>query len=220
MNADWARTGLRSTAVSSEIMFTGLITDIGTVDAVDGGRIRIAASYDAAGIDIGASIACDGCCLTVTQCVAGADGSGSIFSVDVSNESLSLTTLGSWRAGRRVNLERALTVKDELGGHIVTGHVDAIAEIANRSPDGESVRFTIAAPDHLKRFIARKGSIALDGISLTVNEVDDALFGVNLIPHTLAMTTWGEKTSGDTINLEVDLLARYVARITDVEALG
>ena len=201
-------------------MFTGLITDIGTVDAIDGGRIRIAASYDAAGIDIGASIACDGCCLTVTECVAGADGSGSIFSVDVSNESLSLTTLGSWRAGRRVNLERALTVKDELGGHIVTGHVDAIAEIANRSPDGESVRFTIAAPDQLKRFIARKGSIALDGISLTVNEVDDALFGVNLIPHTLAMTTWGEKTAGDTINLEVDLLARYVARITDVEALG
>lgn len=211
---------MRYTAVSSETMFTGLITDIGTVDTVDGGKIRIAASYDAEGIDIGASVACDGCCLTVTECVAGEAGRGSIFSVDVSNESLSLTTLGSWRPGRRVNLERALTVKDELGGHIVTGHVDAIAEIADQTPDGDSIRFTIAAPDHLKRFIARKGSIALDGISLTVNEVDDARFGVNLIPHTLAMTTWGQKSAGDPVNLEVDLLARYVARISDVEALG
>lgn len=199
-------------------MFTGLISDIGRVDAIDGGTFRIACSYDPATIALGASIACDGCCLTVTACHEGPGGSGAVFTVDVSNETLSLTTLGSWTPDRRINLERALTLKDELGGHIVTGHVDTVAEIVGRVADGDSIRFTIEVPGDLKRFIARKGSVALDGISLTVNDVEDARFGVNLIPHTLAETSWGGRSVGDRINLEVDLLARYVARIGDVEA--
>lgn len=199
-------------------MFTGLISDIGRVDAVDGGTFRIACGYDPATIMIGASIACDGCCLTVTACQEGPGGSGALFTVDVSNETLSLTTLGSWIPDRRINLERALTLKDELGGHIVTGHVDTVAEIVGREADGDSIRFMIEVAGDLKRFIARKGSVALDGISLTVNDVEDDRFGVNLIPHTLAETSWGGKSIGDRINLEVDLLARYVARISDVEA--
>lgn len=220
MIAASAPTGSRFIAVVRENMFTGLITDIGRVEAVDGGAFRISSSYRPETIALGASIACDGCCLTVTDRIAGSGGEGCTFSVDVSNETLSATTLGTWGPGRRVNLERALTLKDELGGHIVTGHVDAVAEIVERVPDGESVRFAIAIPDDLKRYIARKGSVALDGISLTVNEVEDARFGINMIPHTLAETSWDEKQVGDKINLEVDLLARYVARISDVEAVG
>jgi riboflavin synthase len=196
-------------------MFTGLITDIGQVHATKGGTIDIACGFELGDDSIGASIACDGCCLTVTKINAGPDHFKSLFSVDVSNETLALTTLDSWVPGRKVNLERSLTPSSELGGHIVTGHIDAVARITERSEDGQSVRFTIEVDDKLKRFIASKGSVALNGVSLTVNEVEDAQFGINLIPRTLEATTWGQLAVGDEINLEVDLLARYVARITE-----
>lgn len=194
-------------------MFTGIITAIGEVQRHDGGRFVIGSSYDAASIALGASIACDGVCLTVTS-VTPAPG-GSAFSVDVSNETLSKTTLGAWTPGRRVNLERALAARDELGGHIVTGHVDGLARILDITPDGVSRRFTFEVSEHLARFIAPKGSVALDGTSLTVNEVMGDRFGVNLIPHTLTATTWERKKPGDQINLEVDLIARYVARLME-----
>ena len=198
-------------------MFTGLISDIGQVEEIDGGRIRLGCGYDPSGIAIGASIACDGCCLTATEVTPGANG-GALFSVDASNETLSRTTLGGWHAGQAVNLERALTLKDELGGHIVTGHVDAIATIVERNSDGDSARFLFECPEDLAHLIASKGSVALDGTSLTVNEVEGRKFGVNIIPHTLEMTTWGGKQPGDRVNLEVDLLARYVARISEAIA--
>ncbi len=194
-------------------MFTGIITAIGRVEAAADGHIRIACPFDAQGIALGASIACDGCCLTATRVEPAGDGS--VFDVDVSNETLARTTLGSWRTGRRVNLERPLRLADELGGHLVQGHVDGMAHIVDSREDGGSVRFILEAPRDLARFIAPKGSVALDGVSLTVNDVEGPRFGVNIIPHTLAVTTWGERRSGDTINLEVDLLARYVARISD-----
>ncbi len=193
-------------------MFTGLITDIGTMLARDQNRFTIASTYAAEGIALGASMCCDGCCLTVNACDA-SDAGGSIFSLDVSNETLSCTTLGAWQAGRQINLERALTPSSELGGHIVTGHVDAVAEIVARDEDGDSMRFKLQVPDQLSGFIAQKGSVALDGVSLTVNDVEGATFGINLIPHTLTETTWSERAIGDGVNLEVDLLARYVARI-------
>lgn len=196
-------------------MFTGLITDVGTVAARDGGKFRIRSRYDAASIAIGASIACAGCCLTATE--IDAVGDNTEFGVDVSNETLSLTTLSSWTPGRRVNLERSLKLGDEMGGHLVTGHVDGLAEIVAREADGESVRFWLEAPNNLARYIATKGSVALDGTSLTVNAVEGRRFGINLIPHSLAVTTWGERATGDRVNLEVDLLARYVARIGDAE---
>ena len=198
-------------------MFTGLITDIGQVHAAKGGNIDIACGYNLGDDAIGASIACDGCCLTVTRTEPGKDGFKSIFSVDVSNETLSHTTLGSWKPGRKINLERSLTPSSELGGHIVTGHVDAAARIVERWEDGESVRLTLEVDERLKRFIASKGSVALNGVSLTVNEVEGNQFGINLIPHTLEATTWGNLAAGDEVNLEVDLLARYVARITQAE---
>ena len=198
-------------------MFTGLITDIGQVQAANGGNIDIACGYELGDDAIGASIACDGCCLTVTKAVAGRDGFKSIFSVTMSNETLAHTTLGSWTAGTKINLERSLTPSSELGGHIVTGHVDAAARIVKRREDGGSVRFTIEVDERLKRFIASKGSVALNGVSLTVNEVEGNQFGINLIPHTLEATTWGNLAVGDEVNLEVDLLARYVARITQAE---
>jgi riboflavin synthase len=198
-------------------MFTGLITDIGQVQAAKGGSIDIACSYDLGDDAIGASIACDGCCLTVTGTEPGPDGFKSIFSVDVSNETREHTTLGSWTPGRKINLERSLTPSSELGGHIVTGHVDSAARIVERRKDGESVRFTIEVDENLRRFIAPKGSVALNGVSLTVNEVEGHQFGINLIPHTLEATNWGDLSVGDEINLEVDLLARYVARITQSE---
>ncbi|MAU51306.1 MAG: riboflavin synthase [Roseovarius sp.] len=193
-------------------MFTGIITDIGRVVSVERRgdmRARIGTGYDTARIDIGASIACDGVCLTVVT--LGPDW----FAVDVSAETLSKTTLGGWTEGRRVNLERALRVGDELGGHIVSGHVDGVAEVIGRREEGGSTRLTFRAPGALARFIAPKGSVALNGTSLTVNEVSGETLGVNLIPHTQSATTWGEVAEGDRVNLEIDTLARYVARLAE-----
>lgn len=194
-------------------MFTGLVTDIGEVIGREGGRFALRTSYVAASIPIGASIACDGCCLTVVT--VRPDGRGAAFTVDVSNETLARTTLDAWQPGRRVNLERALRAGDELGGHIVSGHVDGLARILDIKPDGDSRRFVFEAPSQLARFIAPKGSIALEGTSLTVNEVAGPRFGVNLIPHTLTATTWESKRAGDEVNLEIDPLARYVARLME-----
>lgn len=193
-------------------MFTGIITDLGRVESVTMRgdlRARIATAYDTATIDRGASIACDGVCLTA---VALGDG---WFDVDVSAETVSKTNLDAWAPGRPLNLERALRVGDELGGHIVSGHVDGVAEIVAMEDDGDSTRVTLRAPDHLARFIAPKGSVALNGTSLTVNDVDGALFGINFIPHTKAVTSWGAAAVGDRVNLEIDTLARYVARLQD-----
>jgi riboflavin synthase len=194
-------------------MFTGIITDVGEVVAREGGAFTLRSAYAAASISLGASICHDGCCLTVTRVEA--DGSGSRYTLDVSNETLLRTTLGDWVPGRAVNLERALRAGDELGGHIVTGHVDGVARIAEIRPDGESRRLTLEVPAELARFIAEKGSVALDGTSLTVNEVAGNRFGVNLIPHTLTVTTWGRKKAGDRVNIEIDPLARYVARLIE-----
>ena len=194
-------------------MFTGIISDVGEVAAREGGHYTIRTRYPAASIAIGCSIACDGCCLTVTSVEP--DGSGSLFSVDVSNETCSKTTLGTWMPGRPVNLERALTAGDEMGGHVVTGHIDGLARIVEMVTDGESRRLSFEVPEHLARYVAPKGSVALDGTSLTVNEVSGTRFGVNLIPHTLTVTTWGSKKPGDSINFEVDLFARYVARLME-----
>lgn len=191
-------------------MFTGLITDIGEVREVDRSgdtRFVVGTGFDMDGIEIGASIAHSGACLTVVE-----KGDG-CFAVDVSQETLDCTTLGDWEPGRRINLEQSLRLGAELGGHLVQGHVDGVAVVTVRRPDGDSLRFSFQAPTELARFIARKGSVALDGISLTVNEVDASTFGVNLIPHTMAHTTLGEAHVGDKVNLEVDLLARYVARL-------
>lgn len=198
-------------------MFTGIISDVGRVQARKGGRLAIACGYDKTSLNIGASIACSGCCLTVTQIES--IGTDSVFWADVSNETLSHTTLGQWELGQRVNLERALTPSDEMGGHIVQGHVDGVAKIIESEPDGDSVRFLIECPADLALYIAPKGSVALDGVSLTVNDVEGARFGVNIIPHTLAFTTWGEREPGGGVNLEVDLVARYVARISEVGSL-
>ena len=198
-------------------MFTGIVTDIGRVERIARGgdtRFRVATGYDTAGIDIGASIACAGVCLTVVALGPG------WFEVDASAETLSLTTLGAWEEGTRVNLERALRVGDELGGHIVSGHVDGTARIVSIRPEGDSIRYTFEAPAPLGRFVAPKGSVCLDGTSLTVNEVVGAAFGVNLIPHTQAVTTWGERAEGDDVNLEIDTLARYVARLAEAPAPG
>ena len=194
-------------------MFTGIISDIGEVAARDGGRFAIRCGYAPDSIAIGASIACDGACLTATKVAAAAGGS--TFTVDVSNETLGKTTLGEWQPGRRVNLERALRAGEELGGHIVAGHVDGVGRIADIRTDGESRRFTLEAPPELARYIASKGSVALDGISLTVNEVMKNAFGINIIPHTLTHTTLGARKPGDKVNLEVDLIARYVARLME-----
>jgi riboflavin synthase len=195
-------------------MFTGIISSIGTVVAADGGRFTVRSAYPADSIAIGASICHDGVCLTVTSVQP--DGAGSRYTLDVSNETLSLTTLGEWATGRAINLERALKAGDELGGHIVSGHVDGIARIADSRTDGDSCRLTFEAPVALAPFIVPKGSVALDGTSLTVNEVDGARFGVNLIPHTLTVTTWGRKKPGDLVNIEIDPLARYVARLLEM----
>ncbi len=196
-------------------MFTGIITDVGSVLAFERRgdlRARIATAYDVTHIDIGASIACDGVCLTV---VALGIASDPWFDVDVSAETLDKTNLGRWVPGRRVNLERALKVGDELGGHIVSGHVDGLAEVIGLRPEGDSLRLTFRAPAALAGFIAPKGSVALNGTSLTVNEVSGADFGVNIIPHTQKATTWGTVAVGDRVNLEIDTLARYVARLRD-----
>ncbi len=199
-------------------MFTGIITDVGQVlDLVQEGdlRARIATAYEVERIDLGASIACDGVCLTVVR-------TGTVpqnwFEVQVSGETLSRTTLGGWVQGRRVNLERALRVGDELGGHIVSGHVDGLAQVMRVRPEGDSLRVTLRAPMHLAGFIAPKGSVALNGTSLTVNEVDGADFGINLIPHTRSVTTWSEVSEGSAVNLEIDTMARYVARLREWNA--
>ncbi|WP_371155299.1 riboflavin synthase [Jannaschia sp. 2305UL9-9] len=200
-------------------MFTGIITDIGIIRDLDRRgdlRVRIGTAYDPQGIDIGASIACDGCCLTAVD--RGTDGDGGWFDVDVSAESLDVTALGRWAVGGRINLERSLRVGDELGGHIVSGHVDGVARILSITPEGDSQRFTFEAPAALARFIAPKGSVALNGTSLTVNAVDGARFGVNMIPHTQEVTTWGDAAVGDPVNLEIDTLARYVARLAETSA--
>ncbi|MEZ5887094.1 MAG: riboflavin synthase [Paracoccaceae bacterium] len=201
-------------------MFTGIVTDIGEVTALERrGDLwaRIGTHYPAGGIDIGASIACDGCCLTVIA--RGAEDGRNWFDVQISAESIAKTTIGSdrvgWAVGRRLNLERALKVGDELGGHIVSGHVDGVAEIVGLRDEGESTRFTFRAPEALAGFIAPKGSVALNGTSLTVNEVSGREFGVNIIPHTKAVTTWGTARLGDPVNIEIDTLARYVARMRD-----
>ena len=195
-------------------MFTGIITDIGEVATHEGDRFAIRTRCPAASLGLGISIACDGVCLTVTGFET-CDGDKALFTVDVSNETRSKTTLGSWEPGRPVNLERALTAGSELGGHIVSGHVDGVARIVAIHSDGESRRFSLEVPEHLAAYIAPKGSVALDGVSLTVNEVSGNRFGINLIPHTLTVTTWGRKKPGDLVNLEVDVLARYVARLME-----
>ncbi len=196
-------------------MFTGIVTDVGRIISIStksGMTVRMGTSYSTSDMDLGASIACDGVCLTVIR--TGADH----FDVDVSQETLSKTRLGSWREGDRVNLERALRVGDELGGHIVSGHVDGVAEIIDLRGEGVSTRVTLKAPKDLARFIAPKGSVALNGTSLTVNEVNGTTFGINMIPHTLAVTTWGSAAVGDRVNLEIDTLARYVARLAEMTA--
>ncbi len=210
-------------------MFTGIVTDVGEVVSSAGAqgalkRLRIHASYDPATIPLGASIACGGPCLTVVA-VGPRDG-GCWFEVDAAAETLALTTVGTWAPGTRVNLERSLKIGDELGGHIVTGHVDGLAIIVAReaitagdNPWGPTARFDIRAPAALARFIAAKGSVCLDGTSLTVNTVANDVFSVLIIPHTLAVTTWGERQAGDALNLEVDLMARYAARLTEAGAV-
>ena len=193
-------------------MFTGIITDIGTIMELEQAgdlRARIRTSYDTAGIDMGASIASDGACLTVIA--LGDDW----YDVQISAETVSKTNLDGWVVGKRVNLERALKVGDELGGHIVSGHVDGVAEIIQMRDEGDSTRVTLRAPTELARFIAPKGSVALNGTSLTVNEVEGETFGINFIPHTKEATTWGDAKTGDRINLEIDTLARYVARLAE-----
>ena len=175
------------------------------------GRFAIACPWEPASIELGASICCDGCCLTATE-VEPARG-GAQFKLDVSNETMSKTTLGTWQEGREINLERSLRAGAELGGHIVTGHVDGVATILSVSPSGFSKIFEIEAPDTLAKYVAAKGSVALDGVSLTVNEVSGSVFTINLIPTTLEVTTWGGRKPGDGVNMEVDLIARYVARL-------
>ena len=195
-------------------MFTGIVTDIGEIRALEtrgDTRIEIYTTYDIGAVDIGASIACSGPCLTVVA--KGVAGERSWFAVQASAETLSKTTIGSWKVGRRVNLERSLRVGDEMGGHIVSGHVDGLAKVVSRKPEGDSVRLGFEVPEELKRYVAPKGSVALDGVSLTVNEVSGAKFGVNLIPHTLQVTTFGDLKVGDRVNMEIDVLARYVARL-------
>lgn len=197
-------------------MFTGIISDIGEAIKVDDQaiglrRLTVATHYDSDSIDIGASIACSGPCLTVVA--RGRDGGRSWFAVDVAAETLRVTTAGQWRSGTRLNLERPLRVGDELGGHIVSGHVDGLAELVAREDLTDMARLTLRAPADLARFIAAKGSVALEGISLTVNTVDDDCFSVLIIPHTLAVTTLGSVRPGAALNLEVDQMARYAARL-------
>ncbi len=200
-------------------MFTGIVMDKGCVRSIEKSgdtRVVIETGFDPGKIDIGASISCSGTCLTVVE--RGNDGGTNWFAVDVSEETFSKTSLGQWKPGATVNLEKSLRVGDEIGGHIVLGHVDGVATIENITEEGESLRYMFKAPDDLARFIAPKGSITLDGVSLTVNEVEGSSFGVNIIPHTQEVTTFGEATKGQKINLEIDVLARYVARLQETKA--
>jgi riboflavin synthase len=197
-------------------MFTGIVTDKGEIRGVEkrgDTRFVINTAFDPEDFDIGASIACSGVCLTVID--KGTDDKGNWFAVDASGETLSLTNLGSWTDGTKINLERSLRVGDELGGHIVSGHVDGVAEIISIQAEGDSLRYTFRVPDRLAKFVAAKGSVALNGVSLTVNEVEGSQFGVNLIPHTQSVTTFGTAKAGDRINFEIDVLARYVARLAE-----
>lgn len=208
-------------------MFTGIVSDVGRVRSVEkrgDTRFVIETVYEPDSMLLGASIACSGCCLTVVE--KGRDNGANWFAVDASAETLNCTVLGSWVAGTPINLERALKAGDELGGHIVSGHVDGVGSIISITPDGDSQRFTFEAPEGLGQFIATKGSVTLDGTSLTVNAVEDVVtgsnsgttrFGVNIIPHTQAVTTWGQARVGQRINLEIDMLARYVARLAKKE---
>ncbi|MBS9717880.1 riboflavin synthase [Pseudohalocynthiibacter aestuariivivens] len=199
-------------------MFTGIITDIGRILELEQRgdlRARIGTSYDISGINIGASIACDGVCLTVIELGTKPQN---WFDAEISAESVSKTNIKSWTIGKRLNLERALKVGDELGGHIVSGHVDGVAEITSMTDEGDSTRVMFRSPTELAGFIAPKGSVALNGTSLTVNEVEGVNFGVNFIPHTKIATTWGDVSVGDMINLEIDTLARYVSRLREWNA--
>ncbi len=204
-------------------MFTGIVTDVGIVRGVkplkEGVGLRIETAYDPASIAIGASIACGGVCLTITA-LPEHGSNARWFEVEAWEEALRLTTAASWQAGTRINLERALKIGDELGGHIVSGHVDGTAGIVARKDEGDAVRFTLEAPRDLAKFIAPKGSVALDGTSLTVNKVEGARFDVLLIHHTLAVTTWGERGVGDRVNLEIDTMARYAARLAEAAKEG
>jgi len=198
-------------------MFTGIVSDIGEVIKITkhgDTRFDIATNYDPDSIAIGASIACSGACMTVIE--KGHDPQN-WFAIQVSAESLSKTTLGLWQKGTKINLERALCAGEELGGHIVSGHVDGVGEIVSIKDEGESQRFVFKVSDDLARFIASKGSVTLNGTSLTVNEVDRNTFGINIIPHTQKVTTWGDVNVGDKINVEIDMLARYVARLAEFE---
>jgi len=199
-------------------MFTGIVTDVGRVRDVTAppgrdARFVIETAYDTAGIALGASICCAGCCLTAVEIGPG------WFAVDASGETLSCTTLGDWRPGRRINLERALKAGDELGGHVLSGHVDGVGTVADVRPENGSLRLAVDVPRELGRYVAAKGSVAVDGVSLTVNEVADrggaTRFGVNIIPHTQSVTTLGALTAGARVNVEVDLMARYVARLNE-----
>ena len=203
------------------LMFTGIVTDVGTVARIsplpEGVRLRIDTAYDPATIAIGASISCAGVCLTVVA-LPEHGSNARWFEVEAWEEALRLTTASTWMAGSRINLERALKIGDELGGHIVSGHVDGMAEIVERRDEGDAVRFRLEAPRELAKFIAPKGSVALDGTSLTVNGVEGRLFDVLLIHHSLTVTTWGERQAGDRVNLEVDTMARYAARLAEAAA--
>jgi riboflavin synthase len=199
-------------------MFTGIVTDIGEVIEVEPraeglARLKVACGYDPDGIGIGASIACSGVCLTVVA--RGRDGNRAWFAIDAAAETLRITTVGCWRRGSRINLERALKVGDELGGHIVAGHADGVATLTAREDLTGMARLAFRLPGELARFVASKGSIAVDGVSLTVNEVAGETFSVLIIPHTLAVTTLGTLVTGDAVNIEVDLMARYAARLSE-----
>ncbi len=201
-------------------MFTGIVTDIGEIRTVTAqtnnlSRIEIACAYDAASIALGASISCSGICLTVVGVKA--TGERTIFAVDAAAETLRVTTAGQWRAGTKLNLERSLRAGDELGGHIVSGHIDGLAEIVSREDMKDQARFVLRAPKQLARFIASKGSVTLDGVSLTVNDVSNDQFSVHIIPHTLAVTTLGAAKAGGTLNLEIDVMARYAARLMETK---
>lgn len=202
-------------------MFTGIVTDVGRVVAVaerDGvRRLAIDCAYDVDTIDVGASLACAGICLTAVSW-ARRPGGGAVFEIDLGPETLRVTNASEWRVETNINLERSLRIGDELGGHLVSGHVDGLATIVAREEIGEATQFAFAAPDHLARFIAPKGSVALDGTSLTVNGVSGNRFDSVLIPHTLSVTTWGERKTGDKVHLEVDQIARYVARLVEAAA--
>ena len=201
-------------------MFTGLVSDVGSVKALETNNdiltLQISSRYDPAGIADGASIACAGICLTVVECGA-SDSGGALFTIEAASETQGSTNIGDWQVGTRINLERPLRMGDELGGHLVSGHVDDVAIITARELRGDAVRFAFRAPAHLAAFIAGKGSIALDGTSLTVNAVADNEFDCLIIPHTLRVTTWADRKTGDAVNLEVDTIARYVARLSAVQ---